>query len=93
MKADGGFILTFHLNVELPQLVLQLTLQHTHVLQRTVSKEFIHFFIDRMTKRDFYRSKLLDCCLKMSPVCYILLLFNLFPYYSFMQWPYSFPLS
>lgn len=30
-------ILTFHLNVELAKLVLQLTLQHTHVLKRAVS--------------------------------------------------------
>lgn len=33
-KRIKEFIVTFHLNVELPQLALQLTLQHTHVLRR-----------------------------------------------------------
>lgn len=39
-------VLTFHLNVELPQLVLQLALQHTHVLQRGSKRplSFINFY-------------------------------------------------
>lgn len=69
-RGNNKFILTFHLNVELSQLVLQLTLQHTHVLQ-TGSEREIYSWLPNI-------SELLICCFYMTlssiPVLFILFL-------------------